>query len=1125
MKYCIKIIVLLGLIFASLIAAEPAYYSNQFLFALSPDEQPLTAEQCATLKTPYADLNKMIKKFNVIKIENWLSNAKDTEHDGNIYLNRIYRLVTQQNVQAPFNLADEIANSSTAILSAEPEAIMRKHTNIPNDPMKGNQWYLNKAKAHEAWQLWDLEGGEVPGDRHVVVAIVDDGVEYTHPDLWKNIWINQDEISEASRILMDSNSDGFLTAEEVVNFVGDANGNGVTDLKDVISSSSFLTDGSDDDADGYIDNLIGWDTNESGSSFDDDNNPIVTNNSHGTHVAGLAGATTHNSVGIASVAYNISIMPVKATGDETTNSINTGYDGMLYAAQAGADIINCSWGGPGYNSYVQNQINTLYNTYGVLVVAAAGNGDDDGNPSDEPHYPSGYNHVVSVTAVNSSDIFSWANYGAASGNFYGVDIAAPGENMLSTYLTKESSYTYLAGTSMASPFVASCFALLKSVYPDSSTDWLVDRMLSNTDPIDDLNPTYAGQLGTGRVNILKALVSDKWPNLSLHDQSETITNGDGDSILNPGETVNLFVELQNDTGWTQAVNVQGILGCADDNVIILDSVATWSSISANTHQLNDGNGFSVQFMNTADIKTYAMELKLVSNETTGYTYRKTISLNITIYLDQEGFPYQANNEVEVSPVFVDINDDGFNEIIFADKSGELYMVDKNGQDINGFPVSLNSQPGGIAVADIDLDDTLEIVVSLFEKQVKVYDVYGHYEWTRHSSFYITAMPVIGNIDDDEELEVVVGSYDKNLYAFNHDSTDVTGFPYASGQLLHSGVSLADVDSDGKDEIFYAAKNGQLGFLDPGMPPVSGWPVNTSGSITSEPHVIIGNDNTAVVLIGNDLGDMYGFNLDGTQRFIIDGQGSIKVSPAIFINAGEVAAFFATTTGNIYKIDLNEGVLDEGWPRIMPTQFYNSLVITDISNDALGRSCVLGMGSNGKIYAVDVEGNNVENQGFPLNTRYLSKSALAVSDIDNDGDNEIITGNFFGLSVIDLKGDAGDIFWSIHRGDISRKGSTFQILSDIEDVAIPEKLDFKLIGNAPNPFNPTTSIRYSLSASVPVELKVYRLDGKLLFSKTVKNNQIGLNEIRLDMDAYSSGIYLYVLEAGTEMQKAKMIYLK
>ncbi len=1122
MKKTLKIIMLVTLSLSVAFAVE-AYYANQYLFNLNADEMPLTKEQMQTLKTPYPHLNKLIKKYDVVRIEPWLKHAKADESFDGVYLNRVYRLVTSAIQPAPLLIADEIASSSKKIMNAEPEAIMRTSSAIPNDPGMGKQWFLHKANVPDAWKLWNLEAGEVPGDRSIVVAVVDDGVEYTHPDLWKNIWINQDEISATYFGLIDTDANGFVTPEEAVAFTGDLNGNGKADLRDVLSSMSPLTDGVDNDSDGYIDNIIGWDTNESGRSSDDDKDPMVTNNSHGTHVAGLVGATSNNGVGVASAAYNISIMAVKATGDETVLSINTGYDGMLYAAQAGADIINCSWGGPGYNSYAQTLIYTITNTYGSLMIAAAGNGDDYGNPDDTPHYPSGYDNVISVTAVSSSDVFSWANYGAADGNFKGIDISAPGESLYSTYLTKDNPYAYLTGTSMASPFVASCFALLKSVYPDSSNEWLTERMLNNTDPIDHLNPDFAGELGRGRVNMLKALVFDKWPNLSVAKLNQSIGSGDGDSILNPGETVDVNLELMNDSGWTQASQVSGVLSTDEEGVLLLDSIASWSSISSGSSLLNEGNGFKIQFDSDAEIKTYSFNLDLLSNEAGSFPYRKTLKINIDLSLVQEGFPFYAKTEVEAGVVCADVNDNGNQEIIFADKSGYLYIIDAMGDTLPNFPIALGSQPGGIAVADIDLDDTLEIVTTLFDKKVQVYDVSGKKEWSRKAGLFITGLPAIGNLDADPELEVVFTAYDQKIYAVNHDSTDVPGFPYLTGQLLHSGPSLADINGDGKDNIIVASKGGQCLVLNSDTTPMTSWPVNGLGSIIAEPQVILGNDTSAVILVGNEGGDIYALNIDGSQRFSVNGSGSIRTSPALYFDGGEAFAFFATTTGNIYKIDLNTGDLVESWPKTIASQLYHSLTICDIPVEGSMTPCILAMGNNGKLYTMDLNGNSVGNN-FPLDTKYLSKSSPVLSDIDADGDLDIITGNYSGVTVQDLKTIMGTNYWPMHKGSADRRGSVSQMLTSVDDGSILANT-FELMGNYPNPFNPTTMIRFTIPSISTMTLKVYSLDGKEVYSKAYQNMSAGVNEIDLNMNSFASGLYIYSLRFGDLVKNSKMILMK
>lgn len=230
------------------------------------------------------------------------------------------------------------------------------------------------------------------------------------------------------------------------------------------------------------------------------------------------------------------------------------------------------------------------------------------------------------------------------------------------------------------------------------------------------------------------------------------------------------------------------------------------------------------------------------------------------------------------------------------------------------------------------------------------------------------MPAIGNLDDDPELEVIVGSYDQNIYAINHDSTDVAGFPYATGQLMHSGVSLADLNNDNKDDIVYVSKAGQLGVLNSDGNMMNGWPLDVGGSTTSEPQVIITGDTTGIVLWGDDMGDMYAYDLNGTQRFMIDGTGAIKASPAISEIGGKPYAFFGTTQGEIYKIDIAGDSVSTGWP-VDANGIYHSLVVADVVADGSVEPQVFALGNNGYIYGFDMSGQTVS--GFPINTKFLS----------------------------------------------------------------------------------------------------------------------------------------------------------
>lgn len=226
---------------------------------------------------------------------------------------------------------------------------------------------------------------------------------------------------------------------------------------------------------------------------DDDPSPCGTNDGfHGTHVSGTAGAQTNNGVGLASIGAGISLMPVKI-GNCSNQGLPYGYEGLAWAANNGADIINMSWGSSSGGNYGQNVINNAWNQ-GVILVAAAGN---DGNNS--PLYPAAYNNVISVANSTQNDTKAPSSqYGST------IDIAAPGSSILSTVPT--STYGNASGTSMASPLVSGLLGLMKSFAPSASRQDLIDCLLNTADPM--LSDQYYnnGQLGSGRINAYQAML-------------------------------------------------------------------------------------------------------------------------------------------------------------------------------------------------------------------------------------------------------------------------------------------------------------------------------------------------------------------------------------------------------------------------------------------------------------------------------------------------------------------------------------------------------------------------------------------------------------------------------------------
>jgi serine protease len=255
------------------------------------------------------------------------------------------------------------------------------------------------------------------------------------------------------------------------------------DLKDNIQYNlADPINGVDDDNDGYIDNYAGWDLS--------DNDNDLQGETHGSSVTGLAAASTDNRKGVAGVGFRCRFLPAKVNG---TGGFR-GFESIIYLADHGCKVINMSWGRRGAPStYEEDIINYAALQKDVVLVAAAGNDGSQGY-----FYPASYSNVLSVAATNANDL-KWfgSNYNDK------VDISAPGENIFSV---TANDYAFIgSGTSFASPMVAGAAALVRSRYPQLSADQVRALLVKTADKINALNPTYAGKLGSGRLNVYRAL--------------------------------------------------------------------------------------------------------------------------------------------------------------------------------------------------------------------------------------------------------------------------------------------------------------------------------------------------------------------------------------------------------------------------------------------------------------------------------------------------------------------------------------------------------------------------------------------------------------------------------------------
>ncbi len=337
----------------------------------------------------------------------------------------------------------------TGIEYFQPNRLSKMHL-TPNDPLFPQQLH-HLSSIPQAWNF-------TTGSPLVVVGVIDSGILREHPDLQANLYINPNEV----------------------------------------------IDGTDTDGNGYIDDWCGWDFVDAPEMADialgdylEPDNDVTDENFHGTHVSGIIGAVGNNATGVAGVAWNVRLMPLRA-GFRTSQG--SGYlqdddaaSAIIYAADNGCHVVNMSWGDPNYSPIIADACQYAYEK-GVILVASAGN-----DPGPNLSYPAKLSSVISVGAVNRfKNLAGFSSYGVD------LDLVAPGEQILSTYKLEEGElYTQMSGTSMSAPYVTGSIALLLSLQPGLSPQEVRSRLLNSTD---DLGAIGFDQFyGHGLLNTYKLL--------------------------------------------------------------------------------------------------------------------------------------------------------------------------------------------------------------------------------------------------------------------------------------------------------------------------------------------------------------------------------------------------------------------------------------------------------------------------------------------------------------------------------------------------------------------------------------------------------------------------------------------
>lgn len=673
----------------------------------------------------------------------------------------------------------------------------------PNDSAFSSQYYLEQIRAPQAW---DLAVSAEP----VVIGFVDTGVDYTHPDLSPNMWINPGE---------DLSPIGVLTSGDY--------------------------DGIDNDGNGLVDDLMGWDFVDTpelpyGEDYlTQDNDPMDTFG-HGTAVAGIAGAVVNNSIGIAGAASNARIMALRCGSAGYLTEIAAA-QAILYAVEPspndplieGAKVINLSFGSSEFSQLLQDVVE-FAELQGVLTVASAGN-----EGSTAPHYPSGYDYTISVGGVNSFDQkMGISNYGAS------LDIAAPAQELLST--VPDGGYDYYfggTGTSFAAPLVSACAAMVWGNNPGLSGQDVRSIVLNSADDL--YSPGWDTLSGMGRLNMERAMQIDE-PLTAIimspmNGNSYTI-----DSLQIKGSACGLYMQNSelywgygnNPTEWFplqgygQKQIVQEVLG-----LMIFDSTFTDGSYTIKlTVTDHFGNSIynAVTFEHYSNPPTITVPEIIPAVEGNKYAYifsyqtNQLCTSNLRFTganpLTEIDFVYPAENHI------YSINQDDLEAGIYNFQA----IVSNTGgvsgySDIFADTIILNQLPfnasyygfkhsnvlpqGFILPKTFDLDNDGKVEVLLNKYNNNSFDSLFHYEYNngvfiQGSAYLGNSIPQdVGDSDGDGLLETMTRAYGKTWI---YEQTAPGVFPdnliyYDSTDCY--GSKLLDLwENDGHGEIFIRKNN-------------------------------------------------------------------------------------------------------------------------------------------------------------------------------------------------------------------------------------------------------------------------------------------------------------------------------
>jgi subtilisin family serine protease/chitodextrinase len=966
-------------------------------------------------------------------------------------LDRVVRYALPESQRDPSRVARLVASlrRQPEVEYAEPNVVFTAQA-PPNDPFYSSSsswgqtfadlWGLHKIDAETAWS--QSQGA------NVMVAVIDSGVYFDHPDIANNVWTDSGE----------EGTDGLGQ---------DKRSNGV-----------------DDDGNGYVDDWRGWDF------IADDNDPGDAFG-HGTHVAGTIAAVGDNGLGIIGVAPAATIMAVRVIDAYNHGTLDQVANGIIYAADQGARILNLSLGAQldAMPLTLRDAVAYAHDVKGALVVAAAGNDTQDVGGETQGFFPAALRDVVAVSATDSNDqLASFSNFGAQ------IDISAPGGgdddpggtiydphrsvlSLLSVPVSSQmtgsgnlivsSEYVRQAGTSMAAPHASGVAALALALHPTFTNEQLRQVLRAGSD---DIAPAgFDPQTGYGRLNAAKALTHDQplavrlfgpTEPVSIAQLSAAVVGTISGTSLNDwqldygvGDSPSSWLSIA--SGWNAVVDdviAYWSLASLDDGAytlrlraytatgpvyedrlsVTVDSVSV-TSPSATEEQLFGGSNHTVHMLGSVEPSGFASYTFSVTGARSGPLASPDITLanggSQSVHLGLLGSWNTTGVQADhysFCVVVTRVAGDPIEECVKV-------LVDPDLHD--GWPRALveyyRSPAHQPTAYDVNGDGRKELLVG-YGAQIHLFQDNGLElpGWPRSAGGSAMRGPVAGDITGDGIPEVIASNESGGVYVWNVDGTPLSGWPQALF-VGHASLTIADVNGDGKNEIIagdsgYGSGNGAIVVMDEFGAALPGWPVTTDfGYVSSISVGDVDGDGAFEIVAASKVTPvrLTVLRTDGTTMpgwpIMLDSNEPtgqwVDSLPVLgdLDGDGALEIVLGTKTGRAFAFRGDASTL-AGWPvEVSPAVLFNSAALGDIDNDGLPE-IVMGGRTNSwfdYLYAWNADGSQLS--GWPvtpsdfLNYFYFGYGQPIIADVDGDGLLEIVVSSDGGEDLFVLRGYRAD----------------------------------------------------------------------------------------------------------------------